>query len=61
MAILCSAAALLIAGSLSRSLLFVFLIYVLINTAYSRWLKHMVLVDVFCIASGFLPRLLAGT
>lgn len=32
-----------------------------VNLLYSRSLKRMVLVDVFCIASGFLVRLLAGT
>jgi 4-hydroxybenzoate polyprenyltransferase len=36
-------------------------LYVLINFLYSRALKRMVLVDVFCIASGFIIRLLAGT
>ncbi len=36
-------------------------VYGLVNLAYSRWLKHVVIVDVFCIAAGFLLRLLAGT
>ncbi|MDQ3000139.1 MAG: decaprenyl-phosphate phosphoribosyltransferase [Fibrobacterota bacterium] len=36
-------------------------VYAGINILYSRTLKHMVLVDVFCIASGFIIRLLAGT
>jgi 4-hydroxybenzoate polyprenyltransferase len=35
--------------------------YAAINLLYSRHLKHVVLVDVFCIASGFIIRLLAGT
>jgi 4-hydroxybenzoate polyprenyltransferase len=35
--------------------------YAAINLMYSRHLKHVVLVDVFCIASGFIIRLLAGT
>jgi 4-hydroxybenzoate polyprenyltransferase len=35
--------------------------YMLVNVLYSRLLKHMVLVDVFCIAFGFIIRLLAGT
>ena len=34
--------------------------YGLLNTAYSVWLKRVVLVDAFCIASGFLLRLAAG-
>ena len=34
--------------------------YMLINLFYSVRLKHIVLVDAFCIASGFLLRVLAG-
>ena len=34
--------------------------YGLLNLAYSLWLKHVVLVDAFCIAGGFLLRLGAG-
>lgn len=57
----CVAGALLLAFSVSRELLVVLGLYGVINAAYSRWLKHVVLLDVFCIASGFLLRLLAGT
>jgi len=35
--------------------------YMGVNVLYSRVLKHKVLVDVFCIAFGFIIRLLAGT
>lgn len=34
--------------------------YVVINIAYSSWLKHQVLWDVFIIAAGFVLRALAG-
>jgi 4-hydroxybenzoate polyprenyltransferase len=34
--------------------------YMALNLAYSIKLKHVVLVDVFCIATGFLLRVLAG-
>ena len=34
--------------------------YVVINTLYSTRLKHVVLIDVFCIACGFVLRILAG-
>ncbi len=34
--------------------------YALLNLAYSFWLKQIVLVDVFIIASGFMLRVLAG-
>lgn len=37
------------------------LAYAIVNALYSRFLKRVVLVDVFCIASGFILRLLAGT
>ncbi len=38
-----------------------FLIYVLLNIAYSLKLKHVVVLDVFIIAAGFMLRLLVGT
>lgn len=34
--------------------------YVLLQLAYTRWLKHLALVDVFVIAIGFVLRALAG-
>jgi 4-hydroxybenzoate polyprenyltransferase len=34
--------------------------YVAIQSGYSLWLKRLVIVDVLCIASGFVLRLLAG-
>jgi 4-hydroxybenzoate polyprenyltransferase len=34
--------------------------YLALNVAYSVWLKHLVLLDVFAIATFFLLRLLAG-
>lgn len=34
--------------------------YVVLNLAYSARLKHVVLVDAFCIAAGFLLRVVAG-
>ena len=35
--------------------------YLLLNFAYSRWLKHVVILDVFVIAAGFMLRILSGT
>lgn len=34
--------------------------YFLINLAYSKWLKHIVLIDVLILASGFVLRVAAG-
>lgn len=34
--------------------------YILLNCAYSKWLKHVVLLDVFAIAAGFVLRVYAG-
>lgn len=34
--------------------------YVLLNIAYSNWLKHEVILDVFSIAAGFVLRVVAG-
>lgn len=39
----------------------VFYAYVAINIAYTLGLKHVVVLDVFIIAAGFMLRLLAGT
>jgi len=35
-------------------------IYLLMNLAYSKWLKHIPIVDVFIIAAGFVLRVEAG-
>jgi len=45
----------------SPTVVTILLIYVLINVAYSLHLKHVVILDVFIIASGFMLRILAGT
>ncbi len=34
--------------------------YLAVNIAYSLWLKHQVLIDVFVLASGFVLRAIAG-
>ena len=59
------AAVLLLAGVFlaldNRVLLGLLGLYVLLNVAYSWWLKQIPVVDVSIIASGFMLRLLAGT
>jgi 4-hydroxybenzoate polyprenyltransferase len=39
----------------------IFVAYVLLNIGYSMGLKHVVILDVFIIAAGFMLRILAGT
>jgi 4-hydroxybenzoate polyprenyltransferase len=39
----------------------IFVVYLLINAGYNAGLKHVVVLDVFIIAAGFMLRLLAGT
>ncbi len=48
------------AGLVGAELLSVALAYMLINVAYSFWLKRYVLLDVMSIAMGFVLRALAG-
>jgi 4-hydroxybenzoate polyprenyltransferase len=38
----------------------VLLAYILLNVSYSLWLKHVELVDAFCIATGFVLRVIGG-
>jgi 4-hydroxybenzoate polyprenyltransferase len=45
----------------SWKVLALLLVYVTVNICYSQGLKHIVILDVFLVASGFMIRLLAGT
>lgn len=45
---------------LSPTFLIISIIYFLVNLAYSAWLKHIPLVDVLVLASGFVLRVGAG-
>jgi 4-hydroxybenzoate polyprenyltransferase len=56
-----SISALLIAASVSMSVVWVVLAYIGLNLLYSHHLKHVVVLDVFCIATGFILRIVAGT
>jgi 4-hydroxybenzoate polyprenyltransferase len=45
---------------LSREFTAVAAVYFLLNLAYSKWLKHIPLIDVLSIATGFVLRVIAG-
>ena len=49
-----------IAFFVNKVAFFLILAYILINVLYSKWLKKMPVIDCFCIAAGFLIRVLAG-
>jgi 4-hydroxybenzoate polyprenyltransferase len=63
-----AAAAAVLLGGLSLAAAFrlsvnfgiICLVYLLINLAYSRWLKHIPLIDVMVLASGYVLRVAAG-
>lgn len=46
---------------LSIHLFLIISIYILLNVFYSKWLKHIAVLDVNIVAFGFVLRLLAGT
>ena len=46
--------------ALSTGLLVLGATYVAINTVYTLWWKRVVILDVFCVASGFVLRVVAG-
>jgi 4-hydroxybenzoate polyprenyltransferase len=52
---------LLLGYSVSAKVLIILALYMLLNLAYSMRLKHVVILDVFIIAAGFMLRILAGT
>jgi 4-hydroxybenzoate polyprenyltransferase len=45
---------------LSREFAAIAAVYFLLNLAYSKWLKHIPLIDVLSIAAGFVLRVIAG-
>src|SRR5882672_12272032 len=55
------AAGLVAAARISAGFLLVAVAYVVLLTAYSAWLKHVVIIDVLTVALGFVLRALGGT
>lgn len=60
-AVLLSVGSLTIAVFTSLDLALVLLVYLVIQIAYTFWLKHVVLLDVMLVAAGFVLRVGAGT
>ncbi|TRZ98754.1 MAG: decaprenyl-phosphate phosphoribosyltransferase [Rhodocyclaceae bacterium] len=61
LAVGCLAAGGAVAWLFAGSAPWIFFTYVALNVGYSFGLKHVVILDVFIIASGFMLRILAGT
>jgi 4-hydroxybenzoate polyprenyltransferase len=61
LALLLGALGLGLAYSASPKVLLILVGYALMNIAYTLRLKHVVILDVFIIATGFMLRILAGT
>ena len=55
-----SALAFILATTLNLNFLIITLVYFFLQVTYSFWLKHVVILDVFVIAAGFLIRVVAG-
>ena len=49
-----------IALSVNRNAFLLMLLYVIINILYSCWLKKKAVIDCFCIAAGFVLRVMVG-
>jgi 4-hydroxybenzoate polyprenyltransferase len=58
---LLAAAGLVLGNLASNAVVFILVGYALMNVAYTLHLKHVVILDVFIIATGFMLRILAGT
>lgn len=61
LALVCLAGGLGIAFSGASQAPWIFVAYLAMNAGYSLGLKHVVVLDVFLIAAGFMLRILAGT
>jgi 4-hydroxybenzoate polyprenyltransferase len=60
LAIILGAGSLLWASLISFNFFYICAIYLFMNLAYSKWLKHVPILDVMIIAAGFVLRVAAG-
>jgi len=51
----------LVAATINRAFLLIAASYFVLQVLYTVWLKHVVILDVFIIAAGFLIRVIAGS
>lgn len=51
----------IISGLINKELFFIVMFYIIMNLYYSKYGKHIVILDVFIISFGFLLRVFAGT
>lgn len=58
---ICLCVGIALAFFISVQLLLILFIYLLINILYNHWVREIAILDVTCIASGFMLRILAGT
>ncbi len=58
--VICLLAGLALAFSLNLPFLLILLGYIILQLLYSPWLKHVVIIDIFVVAAGFLLRVIAG-
>lgn len=58
--VLFSIVGLLFAACLSLHFFYVMILYFLLNVFYCLWLKKIAIVDIYCIALGFILRVVAG-
>ena len=61
LALICGFAGLALGAMASKTVVAILLVYLALNLAYSAGLKHVVILDVFIIAAGFMLRIFAGT
>jgi 4-hydroxybenzoate polyprenyltransferase len=61
LALVCAIAGLALGAAASAGVAGILIAYLLLNLAYSAGLKHVVILDVFIIAAGFMLRIFAGT
>lgn len=61
LALVCAAVGVVLGAAASAGVAAILVAYLLLNLAYSAGLKHVVILDVFIIAAGFMLRIFAGT